>query len=236
MPNAKQTMMEAGARGCGGQMTYCFSQGQQLVWGDPSGTDQGKLYKKVTRGNGVMGGACYAIAAFWIAFHGTQGSNHPFTQDRSVWDYLFKQGGLQLGAAMNVVVEHRESSRIGQTRYFDATLEKFGIIRRGEFTSGANMEVAGSAAGIGQAHRGGAIGGAIIEKGEGYRTISLRRATGGGHAVAAWVGQDVAFMDPNFGEFWFPDHQSFRKWFTQFWAVSGYSYTEIVVRSYAPRI
>ncbi|MDA3962969.1 MAG: YopT-type cysteine protease domain-containing protein [Planctomycetota bacterium] len=234
--NHKQRQMKSRAEGCAGGMTYCFSQGEQLRWGAQDGIDQGKLYKKVTRGSGVMGGACYSIAAFWIVFHATQGSNHPFTQNRSVWDYLFKQGGLQLNAAMNIVVEHRESSRIGQTQYFDATLKKFNIIRRKEIVAGTNMEVAGSAGHLAAgAHRGNAIANAIIEKGEGYRTISLRRATGGGHAAAAWVGTDVCFMDPNFGEFWFPSHAQFRAWFASFWAISNYAYTEIVVRSYSPR-
>ena len=29
------------------------------------------------------------------------------------------------------------------------------------------------------------------------------KGTGGGHVVAAWVAQDVAFFDSNFGDFWF---------------------------------
>ncbi|MGG5820950.1 YopT-type cysteine protease domain-containing protein [Falsiroseomonas sp. HW251] len=44
----------------------------------------------------------------------------------------------------------------------------------------------------------------------------------GGHAMAAWVGEDVAFFDPNFGEFYFPKNADFQKFFPTFWRKSGY--------------
>lgn len=49
-----------------------------------------------------------------------------------------------------------------------------------------------------------------------YRTIGIW-GPGGGHAMAAWVAQDVAFFDPNFGEFWFERAQDFIRWFPVFW-------------------
>jgi YopT peptidase len=237
MANWKQNRLGDLAKTAGGGAIYLFSQGQRLRYGAETGPDQGKLYKKVKRGSGVMGGACYAISAFWVIFHATQGSDNPFTKDRTIWEYLFDQGGLNLGAASNIVVEHRESSRIGQTLYFDQQLGKFGLVRRKEIVSGQDLEVSGSASHIGTLQgKGRAIANAIVQQGEGYRTISLRRAEGGGHAVAGWVGQDVSFMDPNFGEFWFPNHQSFIGWFEAFWGLVQYPYTEIVVRTYAAKI
>lgn len=237
MASWRQTRLSDLATAAGGGVIYLFSQGQRLRYGAEDGPDQGKLYKKVRRGSGVMGGACYAISAFWVIFHATQGSDHPFTKDRTIWQYLFDQGGLNLGAAQNIVVEHRESSRIGQTLYFDQQLGKFGLVRRKEIVSGEVMEVSGSASHITtSAGKGRAIGNAIVQQGEGYRTISLKRATGGGHAVAGWVGQDVSFMDPNYGEFWFPNHPSFTEWFEAFWQISSYPYTEIVVRTYAMKV
>jgi YopT peptidase len=44
----------------------------------------------------------------------------------------------------------------------------------------------------------------------------------GGHAMAAYVGSDVAFFDPNFGEFWFPTQRKFYDFFLNFWRTSGY--------------
>ena len=44
-----------------------------------------------------------------------------------------------------------------------------------------------------------------------------------GHAMSAFVGSgDIAFFDPNFGEFWFPNQVNFRTWFKQYWATSEY--------------
>jgi hypothetical protein len=46
----------------------------------------------------------------------------------------------------------------------------------------------------------------------------------GGHALAAFVGRDdVAFFDPNFGEFWFPKRADFRTFLDYFWQRTGYS-------------
>lgn len=57
-------------------------------------------------------------------------------------------------------------------------------------------------------------------KGGSYVLISV--LGNGGHAMAAFVGEDVAFFDPNFGEFWFPTTADFRKFFVRFWELSGY--------------
>lgn len=58
-----------------------------------------------------------------------------------------------------------------------------------------------------------------------YRIIGIYGRDGGGHCMAAWCGlQDVAFFDPNFGEFWFDDKAKFQKWFRdQFYPKSLYS-------------
>jgi YopT peptidase len=233
--NSKQTQMKTAAEACGGHMTYAFSQGQQLRFGSEDGADMGKLYKKVLRNGKEMGGACAAVSANWVAFHATQGSNHSFTRDRSVWDYLFTQGGLNLGAAVNIVIEHHLSSG-KQINHFDDFLKKFGVIRRGEYTNpGANMESTGSFRAGPLVGRG--IGEAIVARGEGYRMISLRNSSGGGgHMVGAWVAQDVMFMDPNYGEFWFDSRAKFLNWFARFWTLSGYSYNKVIARSYAQKV
>jgi hypothetical protein len=234
--NGTQTRMKTAAEACGGHMTYAFSQGQQLRAGSEDGPDMGKLYKKVLRNGDPMGGACAAVSANWVAFHATQGSGNSFTRDRSLWDYLFTNGGLNLGAAINVVIEHHLSSG-DQITHFDSFLKKFNVIRRGDYKSpGTNMESGGAYRGTAQ-QLGFTIGKRIIEKGEGYRLISLRKsAGGGGHMVAAWVAQDVMFMDPNFGEFWFDSREKFMRWFPQFWVLSGYAYNKVIARSYAQGI
>jgi YopT-type cysteine protease-like protein len=57
-----------------------------------------------------------------------------------------------------------------------------------------------------------------------YRIIGIY-GKDGGHCMAAYVGlKDLAFFDPNFGEFWFEDKTKFTKWFTEvFFPRSTYS-------------
>ena len=45
--------------------------------------------------------------------------------------------------------------------------------------------------------------------------------------MAAWVGADVAFFDPNFGEFWFENRQDFINWFPAFFSKSCYSWPKL---------
>jgi hypothetical protein len=41
--------------------------------------------------------------------------------------------------------------------------------------------------------------------------------------MAAWVAEDLAFFDPNFGEFWFANPNHFAQWFrSEFWTRSLY--------------
>ncbi|WP_299584851.1 YopT-type cysteine protease domain-containing protein [uncultured Microbulbifer sp.] len=63
-----------------------------------------------------------------------------------------------------------------------------------------------------------------------------------GHAEtknSAWVTQNIAFFDPNVGEFWFESRASFFNWFSQsFWYQSMYAAGlsgSYAVRSYVPR-
>lgn len=218
----------------GGSCTYRFSQGQALKIAqatqrysashqDGSWNDQGKMYKMVLRGREghqrEMGGVCATIAAFWVAFHSAQdtGANASFTKGRSVWDYLFDGNGLNLGAATNITVEHHKSSG-NQLTYFEDFLKKFKLKKRTKTMSGGNVPnvwmpfSANSAFSVADA----------ITSQNGYKLIQLKKTldgSGGGHMVAAWSDmQDVLFMDPNFGEFWFPNKTAFKIWLSDFWS------------------
>jgi hypothetical protein len=172
------------------------------------------MYKMVLRNGEPMGGVCMTLCAFWIAFHAMQDrpGGNSFTKGRSVWDYLFIDGGLNMGAATNIVVEHHKSSG-RQTTYFDSFLNKFKIFYRSVSITGAPlsnvyMPISHTAL-LGAAK--------LITTAYGYKMISLAKkvdGTGGGHAVAAWYdGADVLFMDPNYGEFWLPSQKAFYAWF-----------------------
>ena len=58
-----------------------------------------------------------------------------------------------------------------------------------------------------------------------YRIIGIYGSGGSGHCMACYTGlKDIAFFDPNFGEFWFEDKRKFVKWFTDdFFPKSFYS-------------
>lgn len=228
--------MPGNAESLGGACTYNFSQGQAFKvrqslehisnshvkgkW-----KDQGKMYKMVLRGvpgaQKEMGGVCATLAAFWIAFHSSQdsGAGKSFTKGRSVWDYLFEDNGLMLnmGAAMNIVVEHHQSSG-NQLNYLETFLKKFGITKRTSSMSGAAIVPYFQPFTSGTTH----LCADMITRNNGYKLIQLKKTTtgaGGGHMVAAWSdGSDVLFMDPNFGEFWLPNAGAFKTWLAGFFA------------------
>ncbi|MBX6376173.1 MAG: hypothetical protein IRZ13_18340 [Acetobacteraceae bacterium] len=228
--------LETYARMHGGFRTFDFSQAQAFKLGDPNLPDQGKTYKMVLRRGKPMGGVCATLCAFWTVFHATQDSRTPnsFTRGRSVWDYLFNENGVNTGAAINITVEHHQSSG-NQIRYLEDFMRKFGIIRRQDIVSGALLEKE-----FAMSHtRLIAAGEGIVKhRGGGYKLLSLRGSKGGGgHMVAAFAGEDVLFMDPNYGEFWLPNRDAFRAWW-QFFMLNSYirSYDTLIVRDYGVKV
>ena len=182
------------------------------------------MYKMVLRGKGnkqeEMGGVCATFCAFWMAFHANQGGvQNYFTRSRSVWDYLFNDGGLNMGAATNIVVEHHRSSG-DQIAFFEKFSGQFHMKRRTNRISGGainhvftpfNSKTSFSCA-------------KEITENYGYKLIQLKKDVAGGgsgHMVCAYCdGQDVLFMDPNMGEFWLPSKTAFKAWLSYFWANS----------------
>ena len=58
-----------------------------------------------------------------------------------------------------------------------------------------------------------------------YRIIGIYGGDNSGHCMACYTGlSDIAFFDPNFGEFWFEDKRKFQRWFSEaFYVRSLYS-------------
>lgn len=222
--------LDAYAKMHGGFRVFDFSQAKAFQLGDPAGTDQGKTYKMVMRNGKPMGGVCATLCAFWVAFHSSQdsGFGKDFTKGRSVWDYLFDQGGVNIGAATNITVEHHLSSG-NQINYFEGFLKKFKVVKRAKITSGAHLQVTLPLSKT----RLMAVANAIAKSKNGYKLISLKKNAGGGHMVAAFVGDDVLFMDPNYGEFWLPNVKAFRAWWLfMIDNTNVSSYDSIIVREY----
>lgn len=220
------------AQHVGGARTFDFSQARafkvapETEWFTPTKTwkDQGNMYKMVLRNNNPMGGVCTTICAFWIVFHAKQGTGkiaNSFTRDRSVWDYLFKDGGLNIGAAQNITAEHLQASQVpgqSQLRSLEALMSKFKIQRKTKTISGsaiADLFIPLTNSTVFQCAD-------AITKTGGYKLIQLKKSlngSGGGHMISAWSdGSDVLFMDPNLGEFWLPNITSFKRWLASFFA------------------
>ncbi len=73
-----------------------------------------------------------------------------------------------------------------------------------------------------------------------YKIISIHGPVGG-HAVAAFVGADAMFFDPNYGIFYFEKSDDFRRWFGEpggfYWESRYVRYLgdDFVIKSYAKR-
>jgi hypothetical protein len=84
------------------------------------------------------------------------------------------------------------------------------------------LDVGGGEDGLGVLAGDGA--GALVGVEEAGAEGALAFAQGGlGLDERAFVGTDVAFFDPNFGEYWFPNRTDFARWFGEFfWPKSFY--------------
>jgi len=194
-------------------------------------------------------GICQALSAKWIAEHANNGS---------LWNWLFSPGttNVKQAAIANLMINFTESvqrtgppanpttknKNTGGEFYQDFVTDKYlalyGIIRR-KATQGAYMGTMANPLPVGkQGHN---LGSRFQEswlcaKGGSYILISI--LGNGGHAMAAYVGEDVAFFDPNFGEFWFPSIKEFFPWFLKFWRSSGYerSFDKFYLMPYGKKV
>lgn len=182
-------------------------------------------------------GICQALSAKWIAEH---------ANGRSLWNWLCTPGttNVKQGAVANLMINFTESvQRTGKlsnptTRnknthgqfYQDFVTDKYlglyGLVRRkivqdSVIGSMKNQLSVGGGLNAGRRLARRLNESRMVSKGSGsYVLISIMG--NGGHAMAAFIGEDIAFFDPNFGEFWFPSHQQFYKFFLKFWRDSGY--------------
>jgi len=186
---------------------------------------------------GTAGGICQALAAKWIAEHANDGS---------LWNWLCTPGtsNVQQGKIANLMINFNESittnrgsgafnstvSRSGSQggmAWQDVVTEKYlaqyGVIRRGMAQAKMNSSRSmNSGTGVG-------LGSSLARKldpalwnGQGFY-ILISIMGNGGHALAAYVGRDdVAFFDPNFGDFYFDSRAKFKSFMRKFWEASGY--------------
>lgn len=182
-------------------------------------------------------GVCEALSNRWIVDH-ANGS--------SLWNWLCNANGqVQPSKVANVMINFIDTLSMPgpggvdkQSWNTERYLLSHGIRRRLNITSGNRlMSQDLSRRGRGSVSAGQDLANALValRNTDGcYRHIAIYGPRGG-HAMCAWVGADVAFFDPNFGEYWFEKKSNFVRWFNRFWQSTGYSqsYGGFELRDYA---
>lgn len=234
----------------GGHCTFPFSQGINPV--------AGMIGKsKITKG-----GICQALSEMWVVFHAHDESlwNWLYTGSQinssalANVAYNFKYGSVKEGGDWNALDD--------QDRNSDMWFLQYGIRRRtGAVMGKSNMSIDGklqkvnvanrslvdekrtggmSRCGLGKNLARDLVSGSMVKNrglGDGtYRMIGIYGGDGS-HCMCAYVGQDVAFFDPNFGEYWFEKRADFERWFGEyFWPKSFYDWMmskSFTIRDYA---
>ena len=192
-------------------------------------------------------GICQAMSQRWIVMHAAGGSLFNWMCDAS--------GKVKPAAIVNLSVNQVETEtremyagRTDQDWVSEKYLYANGIIRRTGVLAAAVTPTqsvfvrditAGTKAGgnIFQQLANGLVNSSTLVTG--YYVMIGIHGKGGGHCMAAYVGQDIAFFDPNFGEYWFPDRRNFVAWFRDSvglpYKVGGLN-AEFSLRAYAPKM
>ncbi len=206
-------------------------------------------------------GICQALSEMWIVFHAHDGSIWNWLcPDGKVNSSALANVAYNFNYGTSMF-EGKGSAITDQDQNSDLWFLQYGIRRRTDMKmSKVNMSVGGKLQKVNVANRatasadrgggsrmgqGKALGNALISGsmvknmglGDGtYRMIGIHGSVGG-HCMCAFVGQDVCFFDPNFGEFYFPKRDDFAKWFGDyFWPKSFYDWAlsnKFELRDYA---
>ena len=181
----------------------------------------------------TAGGVCESLSAHWIKYH---------AEGDSLWNWLCDGNGMvKAGPVWDVMHVQRRGMNGGpgqnQNVMTDRYLRENGIQRLPTNRGRVMMNGAMRAYAYAEEYQGRTgffsaqdLGNDIIRDattaggrtGGQYKKIGISGRMGA-HAMAAWVAEDVAFYDPNFGEFWFETKQQFVAWFNgEFWRRSLY--------------
>ena len=194
----------------------------------------------IKRNPATAGGICQALAAKWIVQH---------ANDDSLWNWLFHRGTRTPNISAIINLAHnfcdgvirngpmanpttRFRYPLGMT-YQDFVTEKYmalyGVKRRAmvmkSYIGNQHHLIGTGNNGYCLAHR--LDESWLNSKGGSYVLIVIKGHHNNrhvGHAMSAFVGsEDIAFFDPNFGEFWFPNKTAFKQWFTLYWSITEYN-------------
>jgi hypothetical protein len=194
-------------------------------------------------------GICQALTAKWIAEHFNGRSLWTWLADRASGDAidLHKIGTLMINFAdfsqrmgrlanpttsINTANMDQRLQQMGKLSYMDFVtgryLRLWGLARRTRPQDfGPGEMVGGYSPRTGQLIAQRLANAPVGHSPAPYTAISVMRGamvggTQSGHALAAFVDTDVAFFDPNYGEFYFGDRGAFLQWFGYYWETTGY--------------
>lgn len=246
----------------------CLNKGGAYVLFSQSFGEVNELIRKVPD---TSNGICQALAARWMVEHANNGSFWLWLRDGNANNPVnqWKIGQLMMQAvsfvkrsgpmasphtAMTLANVDQRLAEMGDLGYQDFVTTKYldamaGLMRRGATAAHVQQETT---------HGCSAYTGLMLALRLNYKTlnapggcyvlIGATRQNGRGHAMAAFVSKDdIAFFDPNFGEFYFPRGtgntgntgyiQGFVDWFQYFWRLSGYQdkYSSFRLLSYGKR-
>ena len=214
--------VQRSAKRYGGRCTFPFSQCTPPV------------STAIARNISTSGGVCESLSAHWILHH---------ANNDSLWNWLYTNGQVNL-SRLNAQVMELQSRGIlsdDQDALTENWLRENGLLRRHnsfvlnptrqlgsfrmQFQGGAQPKKQDGRTGV--LDRNALVRAILYDDTAGagqYKKLGLQ-GNAGAHAMALWVAQDVAFFDPNFGEFWFENPSDFSRWFTQsFWYRSLYAF------------
>ena len=171
------------------------------------------------RYSNTRGGICEAIVARWIGDH---------ANDVSLWDellsYTTRGGEATYDININVINEITTQQHLGglfnqdQLTYTSEYLRGRNVVAREYHASSHWGHPLGSAYAVGNSlvqivnARRNNVGGI-------YAMFTVMRDDAGGHVMGAFIGSrgnDVAFFDPNYGDFWFERRLAFDRFFPDF--------------------
>jgi YopT peptidase len=187
-------------------------------------------------------GICQALSQRWIVLH-SQGS--------SLFNWLYdKNGRIDPAAVANVTFNQIEGEAPGVNQ--DAVSERYlfshGLMRRtGIIQTADSNGFLGHARAFSEGSKAQGdiftqLANAIVgsaRKVSGFYVMIAIKGPGGGHCMAAYVGDDLAYFDPNFGEYWFPNRDNFAGWLRETSAPPyrfGGIHKTFQVREYAPKM
>lgn len=208
-------------------------------------------------------GICKSLCMNWVAHHANDEPGRFSDVARSAGSGRMRVGGRLDGVAMALSqLDYADALRalpataqkadvdLTKDQFTDDFLRQRGIVRQMNMKDPAhNLTPSGLKLGLGNTRTvntwfgrqlANSIVGSHSARYWSYKIISIHGPVGG-HAIAAFVGADAMFFDPNYGIFYFERSDDFRRWFGEpggFYWESRYVHhlgDDFTIKSYAKK-